>query len=153
VNNINLDANDLGVQHLGEVWNAIKSILHGGHYGEGIALVEAGKLRTTYYTNRISKKALEVVNGWMYEGKQVCLTGVNLAARMFGSATYENRRKALDLQRRYFSKFSGVRTLQIDLSRKIERDGALRSAFGFYLQLYGLPFPKLKTGLAVEVVQ
>lgn len=149
MNEIALDANDPGVIALGGVWDAIKSMVHAAHYGEGIVLLSRSELNSSYYTNLVAKGALDVHESWKYGGKIVCHTGVNLATRMFGRATFENRKRALDLQRRYFSRFTKVPEWQRAVSMNIENEGFVRSTFGFYLMLYGLPFPKLKTGLAM----
>lgn len=146
---LQLDPTDAGVRHLGGEWNAAKSILHAGNYGEGLTFLTVAQLNTPYYTNLIAKGALEVYPGWKYDGKIVCCTGVNMAARMFGRATHENRKKALELRRRYFQKFPGVLEWQKSVSQQVEKQGYVQSAFGFYLTLYGEAFSKLKTALAM----
>lgn len=125
------------------------SITGNSHYGEGLVFLTQAQLNSPYYLNMSSQGALEIYPDWKYDGKIVCCTGVNMAARMFGRATYENRKKALDLRRRYFQKFPGVLDWQKSVSRSVERDGYVQSAFGFYLMLYGYAFPKLKTALAM----
>lgn len=149
MSNINLANDDPGVLALGGQWNAIKSFMHAGHYGEGITLHTKEELRSTYNVDLQAKGALEVYPDWVYQGKIVCRTGVNLAERMYGRATHDYRRKALSLQRLYFSKFPQVLRWQQSVSERISLEGALRSNFGFYLLLYGFPFPSLKTGLAM----
>ena len=145
-----LSETDPGVRNLGGVWNALKSLIHAADYGEGLNLVPKQALYKPRYQALISAGALEVCRDWIYEGQVVCFTGVNLATRMFGSATDENRARALELQRLYFSRFPKVREFQKAVSKQVEQAGFSRSAFGFFLQLYGQPVPKLKTALALQ---
>jgi hypothetical protein len=124
-----------------------KGISHGADYGEGVKVLYARDLENSRTKKLIDCGALVVYPDWEYCGGIVGFTGVNLAERLFKSATYENRRRGLEIQEAYFSRFPQIRKWQQRVSQDAER-GYVRSASGRYLTLYGTPEEKLKMALA-----
>lgn len=125
-----------------------KSVSHGGNYGEGMKVFYAKDLDSPRTKKMIEVGAVKLVRDWEYHGGVVGFTGVNLAERLFGEASWENRRKALDIQEIYFRRFSVIRDLQKKTSRSAE-DGEIRTASGRYLRLEGTAEDKLKIALSV----
>lgn len=126
-----------------------KSVSHGGDYGEGIVVLYPKDFNRARIKSAIDKGALVVDRDWEYNGGIVSFTGINLAERFFGSATFENRKRALEIQEAYFKRFWQIREWQKQVSREAER-GFARSASGRYLELHGTAEDKLKIALALK---
>lgn len=124
-----------------------KSVSHGADYGEGIKILRSKDLDSPRTKRLIEQGALVVHRDWECFGGVVAFTGTNLAERLFGSATWENRAKALAVQQAYLSKFSAIHQWHRKVSRDAER-GYIHSASGRYLQLLGTPEDKLKIAFA-----
>jgi DNA polymerase I-like protein with 3'-5' exonuclease and polymerase domains len=120
-----------------------KSVSHGADYLEGITILYGKDLDSAYTRTMIDKGALVVYRDWEAFGGVVGFTGSNLAKRLFGDKTHENRRKALAIQEAYFNRFPEIRTWHKSITRLAEQ-GYLKSASGRYLQLFGSPEDKLK---------
>ena len=126
-----------------------KSVSHGGDYLEGVKVFYAKDLDMPRTKSAIAQGALVIHRNWEYAGGVVGFTGVNLAERLFGSANFENRRKALEIQESYFGRFWEIRE---NFHKKIvtasaER-GWCRSSSGRYLVLIGSPEDKMKMAAA-----
>jgi hypothetical protein len=80
--------------------------------------------------------ALVVHRDWPAFGWLIGFTGVNLAERLFGSASWENRAKALAIQEAYFHRFQAIRKWHKKITAEAER-GYVRSVSGRYLTPYG----------------
>ena len=126
-----------------------KSVGHAGNYGEGLTLLGAKEMDSSRTRKLIDNGALLVYKDWEYCGKYVGFTGVNLAKRLFGAASYENRKMALEIQAAYLTKFSVIRELQKKISLQAEKD-YIRSASGRYLKLSGTDEDKFKQALAMH---
>ena len=126
-----------------------KSVSHGGDYGEGLVVLSSKDLDRPRIKAMIDAGALVVYPQWEYHGGVVGFSGVNLAQRLFGSATWENRKKALQIQEAYFKKFFAIRQWQMKVSRMAEQ-GYVQTASGRYLTLLGTPEEKLKMALAAH---
>ena len=120
-----------------------KSVSHGSDYLEGLKILYSRDLDNPRTKRMIDAGALVVHRDWEYHGGVVAFTGVNLAERLFGSASWENRKKALEIQEAYFRKFPGIRAWHKKLSEQAER-GYSQTASGRYLALRGTPEDKLK---------
>jgi len=128
-------------------------VRHGGsvhitgnsNYGEGLVVLPPGRLEKS--KNLISRGALKVYRDWEYAGGVVGFTGVNLAMRLFGSASLEHRKLALEIQDQYFRRFPQIREWQKKLSEQAEK-GYVQTASGRYLRLQGSPEERLKQALA-----
>jgi hypothetical protein len=127
-------------------WNArdwSKSVSHGADYLEGIKVYYSKDLDTAYMKGLIRNGSLIVHRDWEAFGGVVGFTGINLADRLFGDASHENRRRALSIQEAYFNRFPEIRSWHKRITRQAEQ-GYLRSASGRYLELFGSPEDKLK---------
>ena len=126
-----------------------KSVSHGANYMEGFRLIslselsysrvrseyEAGALRIYHpdYNSAVSKP-------WMFGGKVVAFTGSNLAQRLFGSKTLENRKKALEIQEDiYFGAFGEIREFQQRATQESEARGYVLAPTGRFLRLNDTP--------------
>ncbi len=126
-----------------------KSVSHGGDYGEGLVVLTGRDLERPRTKKLIEAGALIVHPDWEYHGGVVGFNGINLATRLFGSATWENRKKALQIQEAYFKRFSAIREWQKRVSKMAEED-YVQTASGRYLTLLGSPEDKLKIALAAH---
>jgi DNA polymerase I-like protein with 3'-5' exonuclease and polymerase domains len=125
-----------------------KSVSHGGDYGEGVKVLYGRDLDKSSTKRAIEAGALVVYRDWEYHGGVVGFTGTNLATRLFGSATWENRRRALQIQEAYFGRFGAIREWQKRVSAQAET-GHVQTASGRYLTLLGSPEDKFKIALAM----
>lgn len=147
---MNLQENDPFSLKLGGAREAAKSVVHGsGDYLEGIQLLDPAELRNKRIRHEIEVGARIVVPDWHFKGKVVTFTGINLARRVFGKATLENRRKANQFVLQYFDKFPPVRDLQKRISRDVEVNQAVITPHGYYLLSFGQPAERLKQAAAM----
>ena len=131
-------------------WSArswAKSVSHGGDYLEGVKVYRAKELDSPRTKRLIELGALVVHRDWPAFGGLVGFTGVNLAERLFGSASWENRAKALQIQEAYFHRFQAIRKWHKKITAEAER-GYVRSVSGRYLTLLGTPEDKIKVAAA-----
>ncbi len=124
-----------------------KSVSHGGDYGEGLTVLDGTDLARPYTRKLVSCGALVIHRDWEYAGGVVAFNGINLATRLFGSASYENRKKALEIQEAYFKRFHQIREWQKRVSQQAE-SGHVQIASGRYLTLLGSREDRLKIALA-----
>jgi len=132
-------------------WDArdwTKSVSHGGDYLEGIKVLYGRDLDKSSTKRAIEAGALVVYRDWEYHGGVVAFTGTNLATRLFGSATWENRRRALQIQEAYFGRFKAIREWQKRVTQQAEQ-GYVQTASGRYLTLLGSPEDKAKIAVAM----
>lgn len=135
---------------MGGAREAAKSVTHGSDYLEGLVLVEASVLkRSAKIQNEIKLGARLVFPDWTFNKKIVTFTGINLARRAFGDASYENRRKSLDLVQRYFDKFPLIRELQKKITKQAEMEKIVRPPHGYALLSYGQDEDRMKQAAAV----
>lgn len=135
-----------------------KSVSHAADYLEGFTLLTPSDLIKPNVKKLIEYGALRVYmkkympklkRDWEFRGGIVAFTGSNLADRLFGSHTAENRKKALMIQEDlYFGNFYGIREWQMRELAKIEAQGYVKSVTGRYLKLYGSPLDDAKSGIA-----
>ena len=137
-----------------------KSIAYGNLYGEGLVLVDPASLDSGKTAFEIEKGALKLytkqnvdwlTEDWMYCGKLVAFTGVNMAERIFGEATIENRKKSLVIQEDvFFSRFNVIRKWQKRAMDYIQDHHGMKTASGQFIQLLGMPLDCAKAGLSAE---
>jgi hypothetical protein len=133
-----------------------KSVSHAGDYLEGFMVLSEDDLGKPYYLRMIDSGALRVYLkkfgapfDWYFGGGVVAFSGANLAERMFGSKSHENRRKALQIQEDvYFKNFPMLRILQRDELAKAEERGYVLSRTGRFLELHGTPEDNAKIIMA-----
>lgn len=131
-------------QILGNAREAAKSIQHAGNILEGLQLKTPQELRAPKIKSEIANGARVIYPQWTFEGKVVTFTGVNLARRAFGDASWANRKKALQIADKYFSRFPGVRSFQQRVSQQCEREHAVRPPNGYVTLSYGAPDDRMK---------
>lgn len=134
---------------MGSPRDASKSVTHATDYGEGLQLVTARQLHSPRMQQEIKAGARIVIPEWTFQGKTATFTGVNLARRAWGSATYENRRRALEVRQKYLKTFPGILELQKRITKQTEQYGVVRPPNGYALLSYGFPEDRIKTALAV----
>jgi DNA polymerase I-like protein with 3'-5' exonuclease and polymerase domains len=138
--------------------NIAKSISHAGDYLEGFRVLYGSDLMKPSVKRDIAHGALKVYHkkymphlsrNWEYRGGVVAFTGANLAERLFGDRSLENRKKALSIQEDiYFAKFPMLRTWHQKVLSEIESRGYVRSPVGRFLRLYGTPEDDAKMATA-----
>jgi DNA polymerase I-like protein with 3'-5' exonuclease and polymerase domains len=134
---------------LGNAREAAKSIQHANSILEGLQLKYPQELRAPKIKSEIAAGARIVYPNWTFEGRVVSFSGVNLARRAFGSASWENRKKALDISKQYFSRFPGVRAFQQRVSKQCEIEHAARPPLGYVTLSYGMPEDRMKQAQAI----
>jgi hypothetical protein len=125
-----------------------KSVSHGGNYLEGVKVFKSRDLDSPRNKKLIELGALVVYRDWEAFGGVVGFTGTNLAERLFGSASWENRAKALRIQEAYFGRFPQIRQWHRSITRQAE-NGYCRTPVGRYLTLQGSPEDKMKISAAM----
>ncbi len=126
-----------------------KSVSHAFDYLEGLSLRWPQDLKTDRSRKEIETGALVVHRDWTYRGQIVCFTGSNLAKRLYGDASFDNRRKALEVQETYSKEFPQLRAWQRKMTQEIEDQGYIRASDGAFIYLDGgTPEEHLKLGAA-----
>lgn len=133
---------------LGSARDAAKSVTHATDYLEGLVLLHPNEVRSPKIQREVSLGARLVFPEWTVWGKTVSFTGINLARRAFGDATYESRRKALSVQVQYFNAFPKVRALQQHITTQVQNERCVRPPTGYVLGSYGPELDQLKTAAA-----
>lgn len=126
-----------------------KSVSHGFDYGEGCRVFYPSELSSAYTKRLIDAGALVVYRDWHYNGGVMCFTGANLAQRLFGDATWPNRKKALLIQEAFGRAFPEIRQWQKRVSHEAEK-GYIQTESGRRVELYGTPEDKFKIALAMH---
>lgn len=127
---------------------AAKTVQHGNFYLEGLSLVSREQYRSSRIQSEVSKGVRIAYPDWTFNGQIVTFTGINFAERAFGSASFENRKKANEIIGKLFGRFPGVRELQKKITKQVERDRCIRNNLGYCLALYGRDPEKMKTAAA-----
>lgn len=132
VKNIGLTEDEPFAKALGGARAAAKSVVHASNYLEGLQLKSREALRTKRVRSEVDAGARIVFPDWTFRGEVVTFTGVNLAQRVFGSATFENRKRALDVMTRYIDQgFPGIRDFHKRVTKELERDHCVRTPHGY----------------------
>ena len=134
-----------------------KSISHGSDYLEGIQIKSGQELETARMQEEIRQGARvvytkknypQLTRDWTFRGGYVTFTGANLAERIFGSKTLQNRRKAHEIvEDIYFKEFFAIREWQMRVLEQAE-SGLVKSPAGRVLKLYGSPEDDAKMAVA-----
>ena len=135
-----------------------KSISHAANYLEGLRLLDPSELDYSRTKSEVEAGALrvyhprymdEIAKEWTFHGKVVAFTGSNLAQRLFKSKSFENRRKALEIQEGiYFKAFPQIRAWQQRALGEAEAKGYVSSPAGRFLRLYDTPEKNAKVIVA-----
>jgi hypothetical protein len=153
VSNMGIKKEDEFAIKLGGPRDASKSVTHAADYMEGLQLKTREQLRSARVRSEIQAGARVVSDDWQFRGSVVTFSGVNLAKRAFGEATYSNRKKALEAAERYIGRtgaFPMVRDLQKRITAQVEREGAVQVPEGYYLYSYDrTPEDQLKTAASM----
>ncbi len=121
----------------GKTRQAAKSVQHASNILEGLQLKTPEALRSARIKSEVIAGARVVYPNWTFRGKIVTFTGVNLSRRVYGDATFEHRRMALEIQEKYFARFPDIRKWQQKVSKQCEVDGAVRGPLGYVLLSFG----------------
>lgn len=142
----------------GKARDIAKSMSHAGNYLEGLRLLEPTELDYARVKSEIAAGALRVYHPkympglkkeWTYCGKIVSFTGSNLAQRLFKSKTFENRKKALEIQEDvYFATFNQIRGWQQSTLAATEGTDIVKSPAGRFLRLNDTPEKNAKITVA-----
>lgn len=131
---------------MGGAREGAKSIVHATDYLEGLKL-------EPYLSPKVKREVELGIRvaypDWKFEGKIVTFTGINLARRVFGDASWDHRRAAIRGQQAYFGKFELLRDLYKRITRQVEQEKVVRPPHGYFLQSYGYAEDRLKTAAAV----
>jgi len=146
---IGLKETDEFAKSLGGAREASKSVFHANDYMEGLKLVERQALHSSKMLHEVAAGARIVFPDWTFQDKVVTFTGINLANRAFGEASYANRKRALDVQQSVFAAFPNVRGLQRRITAMVERERCVRAPHGYVCSSYGYPEDRLKTAAAM----
>jgi len=133
----------------GNAREAAKTVTHASDYAEGIKLLTSAELKSQRVQREISGGVRVAFPDWTVWGKVVTFTGINLARRAFGSASWDNRRRALEVTMKYFASFPKLRGLQMAITRQVERERCVRPPTGYVLSSYGYEEERLKTAMAM----
>lgn len=131
-----------------------KSVSHASNYCEGLSLRSASDTMNKTALAERKAGALIVYDGsegrpvWKYRNKIVCFTGGNLAERLFGDRTRENRRLANDLRLQYFAGRPELIEWQMRLTHDTQWTRIMRSASGKIIRLLGTAEDDFKLGMA-----
>jgi len=111
---------------------------HGSNYLMGIKVLTGTDLGSSYVKSAISTGALRVHRDWEYAGGVVAFTGKHLSEMLFGNASFENRKKALEIQEDvYFGAFPQIRAWQKRVLAEFEARGCVLYPTGRFLRLIG----------------
>lgn len=144
-----ISSSDPFAQRMGGARAAAKSVTFGSLYGEGLQLKSPDDLRRGRVAEEIRCGARIVFKDWTFQDQVVTFTGGHLAQRAFGSATWQNRKRALEFQERFFGRFPKVRDLQRRITKQAERESMVRPPTGYCIPSYGYAEDRIKTALAI----
>jgi hypothetical protein len=139
VANIGIKETDEFALRLGGAREASKTVTHASDYCEGLDLITPERAKSKRIAAEIAAGARIVFDDWKFQDARVSFTGSNLARRAWGSATWENRRKALEMLERYLGKngaFPKIRELQKRIFKQVEVHGAVITPEAYYLSSY-----------------
>lgn len=125
-----------------------KSVVHAYDLLEGFTVVTSKDLDRR--KKEIDAGALLVHRDWEYRGGLVAFTGGNLAERLFGSKSWQDRKRALDIQELMTAEFPIIRQFHRRVLREIEDHAGIRLPSGRFLPLYGNPEDDAKMAAAMH---
>jgi hypothetical protein len=133
---------------------AAKSVSHGADYLEGFVFLTPKELESARRQSEIRAGALVVFHPkygnrlWEWRGKVACITGGNLAERLFGDKTFESRRKANEITMGYFKGFPEVSLWQQKSLATIEDSNYVKYPSGHQLEVVGEDVDVAKAAIA-----
>lgn len=133
----------------GNARDAAKKIQHASNNLEGLQLKTVEQLRSAKVKSEIAAGARTVYPDWKFKGRVVTFSGSYEAKRTFGSATYENRKKVLDVLEMIHAKFPGLINFRMRVSKQCERDGCVRTPLGYTLLSFGDDHDRMKIAQSV----
>lgn len=128
----------------GKPRQAAKSIQHASNILEGLQLKTEDALRSSRIQAEIKAGARKVYPHWRFNGKIVTFTGANLSRRVYGDASFEHRKQALEIQETYFNRFPDIRKFQQRVSKQCETEQAVRTPLGYCLLSFGDDAERMK---------
>lgn len=125
-----------------------KSIAHAGNYLEGFDLLYSRDLDSYRIKKEVAYGARIILPDWEYAGGVASFTAKNLAERLFGSQSFSDRKKALEIQEIYFRAFPQIRRWQKSVTDFIQDSRFVQSPVGRYLPLRADPADNAKKACA-----
>lgn len=136
------------VRREGSARQASKTVTHGSGYLEGLQLLSGTELSSKRIITEERCGARIIFPDWKFYGKTVTFTGANLARRVYGNATRESRKKALDIVETLFGRFPKMRELHRRILAQVEQERVVRPPHGYVLNSYGQLEDQCKTAAA-----
>lgn len=143
----------------GDERDVAKSLGHGSNYLEGIQIYTPLDMGTPRFKKELEAGAIRLYTrkyyprlprDWEYGGGVVGFNGGNLAERLFGSKTVQNRALALGLlEDLYFETFWRLRLWHIKLLEEIESRGYVQLPSSRFLRMSGTPRDNAKNAAAL----
>ena len=133
----------------GNAREAAKKIQHANNNLEGLQLKTAEELRSPKMRKEIAAGARKVHWDWTFQGKIVTFSGSYEAQRTFGSATYENRKRVLDVNEKYTNAFPGVIDFRKRVSKSCEENSAIITPLGYCILSYGYENDRMKIAQSI----
>ncbi|MDD1678755.1 MAG: DNA polymerase, partial [Methanomicrobiales archaeon] len=164
VGNIGLTEDDEFSIRMGGAREASKTVVHATDYLEGLQLKNRYELKARKCQDEIAAGARLVFPDWTFRGRVVTFTGVNLANRCYGEASYETRHRCLELVERYLGDgkampsdfgpwpvgaFPKMRDLQRKILKQCETEKIVRPPHGYALISFGRDEDRCKQAAAV----
>jgi hypothetical protein len=158
-----LETDDFSIK-MGSARDASKSVTHAADYGEGLQLKHPRELKSGKCKEEIECGARLAFPDWTFRNRVVTFTGVNLANRAYGQASYENRRRCLEVVERYIGDgraiqpltgkwplgpFPKIRDLQRRIFKQCETERVVRPPHGYSLMSFGHDEDRMKQAAAV----
>lgn len=121
----------------GSAREAAKKIQHANNNLEGLQLKAIEELQRPKMKAEIAAGARKVHWDWRFRNRIITFSGAYEAKRTFGSATWENRKKVLEVNEKYTAAFPGVIDFRKRVSKACEVEGAVRGPLGYVLLSFG----------------
>jgi DNA polymerase I-like protein with 3'-5' exonuclease and polymerase domains len=133
----------------GNAREAAKKIQHANNNLEGLQLKAIEDIRSKKIRAEIEAGARKVHWDWKFRGKIVTFSGSYEAKRTFGDASWENRKKVLEVNEKYTAAFPGVIDFRKRVSKSNEENNAVIVPLGYVFPSYGDDNDRMKIGQSV----
>jgi hypothetical protein len=124
-----------------------KTCTYSNLYGEGLTLLNNNDYKNKNTIKAIDVGALRIYKNWQYHGYTVAFSGVNMADRLFGTASLDNRAKVNTIVEDNIMQIYPIRDWQRSVLREAESD-IVRSVTGRFLRFFDSATEKAKAALA-----
>jgi DNA polymerase I-like protein with 3'-5' exonuclease and polymerase domains len=126
-----------------------KTVSHANSYLEGIKILYPRDLAKPFIKKQIDAGVIRVYKDWEYMGGLVAFTGANLAERIFGDKSWDNRKRALAITEDvYFKQLPMLRDWHRKVLAEVQDKRFVQYPTGHFLRLYGSAEENAKVGCA-----